>query len=85
MYTCKYSCDFSYFLKIILEIFLNSHSVIGLPQIDSTEQMTSEFYSPHLFTDQYELYIEAQLYQTGLPLGLPVTSKYKLFNDFSQW
>ena len=43
--------------------------MIGLPPVNVLEQQVSEFYSPNIYTDEYEPYIQVELFQKGMRLG----------------
>ena len=59
----------------------------GLAPINVLEQKASLDYSPTTCSDEYELFIEAELYQKGMRLGLPVCCSYKQFTNpsYCEW
>ena len=65
------------------------HCCTGLPPVNVLQQEHELHYSPTTCSDSYECYIEAELYQKGMRLGLPIACSYKQFSvshcEWDEW
>jgi len=64
-------------------VTIRINSLIGLPAIDEFEQRIREDYSSTTFSNNYELFVEVELYQMGKPLCVSACTDHVIFQKSS--